>query len=266
MSDRYCVFGNPISHSKSPAIHTAFASPVPPGPQLRGDAGADRRFRRQRARFRRRRRSWRQCHRAVQGRGFSPGDAPERARRTCGGGQQRCVSTAPRLLGDNTDGAGLLRDLLVNWRARSPANACPAAWRRRRGARRRRALARARPAALVIANRTAARRRSWHSASPLAATAACAGCGYPELAGQSFDLVINATSASLAGAATAARGGFFAPASLAYDMMYGRATRHSWPLPERRARRAWPTVWACSSSRRPKPSISGAASAPTARR
>ncbi len=48
------------------------------------------------------------------------------------------------------------------------------------------------------------------------------GCGLAELAGQRFDVVINATSASLSDAAPDLPAGLYAPGSLAYDMMYGK--------------------------------------------
>jgi hypothetical protein len=50
------------------------------------------------------------------------------------------------------------------------------------------------------------------------------GCGFAELAGQRFDIIINATSASLSDAAPDLPVGLYAPGSLAYDMMYGRVT------------------------------------------
>jgi shikimate dehydrogenase len=43
-----------------------------------------------------------------------------------------------------------------------------------------------------------------------------------KIAGNSFDLVINATSASLAGETLALPPSIFATGSLAYDMMYGK--------------------------------------------
>lgn len=80
------------------------------------------------------------------------------------------------------------------------------------------------PALLVVANRTEAKAEQlvrifckrngpmstldWRS--------------YSSLAGQTFDLVINATSASLAGELPPLPPGVFAPDALAYDMMYGR--------------------------------------------
>ena len=48
--------------------------------------------------------------------------------------------------------------------------------------------------------------------------------GFGALAGQSFDLVINATSAGLANEAPPLPPGVFAPGAFAYDMVYGRDT------------------------------------------
>ncbi|HWU82930.1 MAG TPA: shikimate dehydrogenase, partial [Methylophilaceae bacterium] len=47
---------------------------------------------------------------------------------------------------------------------------------------------------------------------------------FDDLPGQSFDIVINATSAGLSDSTLPLPPGIFAPGALAYDMMYGRET------------------------------------------
>jgi shikimate dehydrogenase len=47
---------------------------------------------------------------------------------------------------------------------------------------------------------------------------------FEALEGKSFDVVINATSSSLAGELPPLPNGLFKPQSLAYDMMYGKQT------------------------------------------
>ena len=73
------------------------------------------------------------------------------------------------------------------------------------------------PARVVVANRTADKARA------LAARfEGTIGCGYADLAGQSFDLVVNATSAGLAGVLPPlppARA-LFAREALAYDLVF----------------------------------------------
>jgi shikimate dehydrogenase len=124
------------------------------------------------------------------------------------------------MLGDNTDGAGLLRDLTNNLGCRITGQrllllGAGGAARGVVGP-----LLEARPAALVIANRTAA--RAADLAERFAGRGPLRACGYPDLVGESFDLVINATSASLGGEAPYLPERVFASGSLAYDMMYGR--------------------------------------------
>ncbi|HMM73297.1 MAG TPA: shikimate dehydrogenase, partial [Rhodocyclaceae bacterium] len=124
------------------------------------------------------------------------------ARAEAAGAANTLVFTADGIAADNTDGVGLLRDLTDRLH-------CPLAGRRlllagAGGAARGvlLPLLEARPAALVIANRNATRARAL--AAAFADHGPVSGCGYPDLAGH-FDLVINATSASLA-----------------YDMAYGK--------------------------------------------
>lgn len=218
MSDHYCLFGNPVGHSKSPAIHAAFAAQC--GQDLRyeailapadGFAASVRRFV------------------AAGGRGANV-TVPFKeeafrlanrltSRAELAGAVNTLLFEGREILGDNTDGAGLLRDLTVNlaFPTRGKRVLLLGAGGAARGVVG--PLLDARPAALVIANRTATRARDL--AQRFAAVASPLGCGYPDLADCCFDLVINATSASLAGALPPLPPGIFAPDSLAYDMMYG---------------------------------------------
>jgi shikimate dehydrogenase len=122
------------------------------------------------------------------------------------------------IFGDNTDGAGLVNDLARNL-------GCALAGRRvlllgAGGAARGviRPLLEQRPTRLVLANRTPQKARllAQNIGGDIEAGS------YAALAGRQFDLVINATSASLSGELPPLPGGVFAHGALAYDMMYGK--------------------------------------------
>jgi shikimate dehydrogenase len=76
------------------------------------------------------------------------------------------------------------------------------------------------PAALSVANRTVERAHALQR--QFAAFGPVWSGGYADLGGQVFDLVVNATSAGLAGELPALPRGVFAPGSLAYDLTYGK--------------------------------------------
>jgi shikimate dehydrogenase len=126
--------------------------------------------------------------------------------------------------GDNTDGCGLTRDLTLN---------CGFSIQGRRvlligagGAARGvlLPLLEERPAILVIVNRSVDRAHQLAGRLPANRARAVSTCSYAELSNQSFDLVINATSAGLANAALPLPRHLFSPGSLAYEMVYGRET------------------------------------------
>jgi len=222
MTDRYAVVGNPVAHSKSPLIHAAFARQTGQDMSyttllapLDGFVDAVTTF------F------------AGGGKGlnitvpFKEEAWALAAVRSPRADKAGAVNTLlmgkdGRLYGDNTDGAGLLRDLQDNHGVtlagrRVLVLGAGGAVRGVLGP-----LLAALPAAVVVSNRTAARTKALLEL--FAGTGLLAATDFAGLAGQQFDVVINGTSASLSGAMLDLPPGILAPGASAYDMVYGKDT------------------------------------------
>ena len=219
--DRYVVFGNPIAHSLSPAIHARFAAAegeklsyeralVPAGEFAsharrfffeEGGLGANVTlpFKEEAFEF-----------------------ADERSERAKQAGAANFLARrGDRIIADNTDGAGLVADLTRNLEldlagARILLLGAGGAARGAMGP-----LLASGPSSIVVANRTLARaedlaRRFGHRvrAVPLDAIPA-----------ERFDLVINATSGTTRGDAFVVDPRLFRVATFGYDMAYGAAAR-----------------------------------------
>lgn len=217
--DRYAVVGNPISHSKSPWIHARFAEQT--GEALTyeallaepdGFADTVRTFQ------------------AAGGRGLNVtvpfkqeayrlADAHSaRAGRAKAVNTLRFEADGSRF-GDNTDGVGLVRDLSLNHGASLTGSRVLVLGA---GGAVRGVLApllAEGPAAVLIANRTA--ERAVALARELADLGPLSGGGYDALAGRRFDLIINGTSASLAGELPPLPPACLDEGAWCYDMAYG---------------------------------------------
>jgi shikimate dehydrogenase len=123
-----------------------------------------------------------------------------------------------RLAGDNTDGIGLLRDLTVNQGVliEGAEILVLGAGGAARGALE--PLLAAKPARLVIANRTA--NRAHALAEAFLPFGPIQGCGFEALRKERFDLIVNATAASVAGDVPAIPEDILQPGGNCYDMFY----------------------------------------------
>lgn len=217
MSDRYAVIGNPVAHSKSPEIHAEFARAT--GQDIdygRIEAPLDA-FAQAVERFR-----------AAGGKGLNVTlPFKHEAFRLCARVSERArLAQAVNTMrfedsfGDNTDGIGLVRDLAENLQLKLKNRSvlllgAGGAAQGVVGA-----LLEAGIARLVVANRTVSRARELAARFP-----GTSACGFDALAGQYFDVVINATSAGLTDQAPSLPAGVLKKNMLAYDMVYGRDTR-----------------------------------------
>lgn len=218
MTDIYAVIGNPIAHSKSPLIHAEFSRQTGQSMhyeallapldafvatvedfRLRGGKGANVTvpFKLEACRISDRLTGRAEIAQAVNTLSFEAGG----------------------IVGDNTDGAGLVRDIMVNldFSFKGKRVLLMGAGGAARGVML--PLLEGEPRLLAIVNRTGQKARELQQLFSSHGNVVSAA-DYAELHGEQFDLVINATSASLRGEVPALPSGIFAPGSLAYDMMY----------------------------------------------
>jgi len=123
------------------------------------------------------------------------------------------------ILGDNTDGQGMVSDILDDqgWQIQGKRVLILGAGGAVRGVLQP-LLAHA-PKLCVIANRTSSKAKDL--AESFSEYGNIQGCGFDDLTGQQFDLVINGTSASLSGELPPLPKNLLSQNANCYDMMYG---------------------------------------------
>jgi shikimate dehydrogenase len=217
MTDQYVVFGNPIGHSKSPLIHRLFAEQTGQALEYTTSLAPLDDFTAFAKTFFQ---SGRGANVTVpfKEQAFQLADSlTERAQRA--GAVNTLIKQADgSLRGDNTDGAGLVRDLMVNYGVtlKGKRILVLGAGGAVRGALE--PLLAEQPEVIVIANRTV------EKAEQLAKEFSDLGPVFPsgfDWLEEPVDLIINATSASLAGELPPISPSLIQPGeTFCYDMMY----------------------------------------------
>lgn len=221
--DAYAVVGNPVGHSQSPFIHTCFAEQTGQHMVYEAMCVDEGGFPQALGNFV-----------ASGGKGLNVtipfkqdawqavDELSDRARRA-GAVNTIHVRSDGSAFGDNTDGVGLVRDLTVNQGirlegARILLLGAGGAARGVVGP-----LLDGTPASLLIANRNVERaERLVEDFRSIAGGTQIQACGLSDIHGPAFDLIINATAASLQGEALALGDDLVSGKTVAYDMMYGR--------------------------------------------
>ena len=216
---KFAVFGNPIKHSRSPFIHGEFAKQCAIALQYRAIRVELSDFDRSVQEFF-----------AGGGAGLNVtvpfkeqayslvNRASARAQRA-----KACNTLMPceeGLYGDNTDGIGLVRDMVANqgWQIRGARVLLLGAGGAARGALE--ALLRESPDRVVIANRTAS--KALTLAEEFKDLGSVEGCSLDALSEQAeFDIIINATSAGLHGDMPPLPDNLLGERCCCYDMVYG---------------------------------------------
>ncbi len=217
--DRYAVFGNPIEHSKSPQIHQAFAAQTGENILYSKQCVDEKNF-------------------SVAAKTFFEGGgrglnvtvpfkqdaytfADELTDRAQAAGAVNTLVKRPdgSILGDNTDGHGLVSDIKdrLGWPLCGANILILGAGGAVRGVLH--PILAQEPSSIVIANRTASKAEAL--AELFASSGQIRGVGFGDIEAHPFDVVVNGTSASLSAEVPAIPSSSISENTNVYDMVYG---------------------------------------------
>ncbi|RYY02854.1 MAG: shikimate dehydrogenase [Gammaproteobacteria bacterium] len=218
MTDQYAVFGNPINHSKSPAIHRQFAEQTGQDLHYAKQLVATDEFVKAAHEF------FKQGGKGlnitvpfkIEAFNFAQQLTPRALR--AGAVNTLAIQADGIILGDNTDGIGMVHDMHnLGWELEGKRILILGAGGAVRGILQ--PVLAEHPAQVIIANRTFAK------AEELAAHFQDLGDvqakSFEQLDGEQFDIIINGTSASLSGDLPPLPENLLNTNAACYDLMYG---------------------------------------------
>ncbi|MGR9014556.1 MAG: shikimate dehydrogenase [Gammaproteobacteria bacterium] len=217
--DHYAVFGHPINHSKSPRIHRLFAEQTGQALAYTAQDVPAEQFQTAVAAFFSEGGKGLNCTVPLKELAWSYADHKTERAQLSKAVNTLALQADGSVLGDNTDGIGLASDLIDNHGldlsgirililgagGASRGIILP--------------LLEQAPKTLVIANRTVDKAvnlaAEFHNKGPIT------GCGFEDLKNRQFDLILNATSASLSGQLPPLPAGLLEENGVCYDLAYG---------------------------------------------
>ncbi len=217
--DRYAVFGHPIKHSKSPRIHHLFAEQTAQNIEYTAQDVPAEQFQFAITRFFSEGGKGLNCTLPLKELAWDFADHKTGRAELSKAVNTLALQPDGSILGDNTDGHGLVTDLITNHAisltgirililGAGGASRGIIAPLLEHGSK-----------TVVIANRTVD--KAIKLAAEFQGKGLITGCGFEDLKNQEFDLILNATSASLSGQLPPLPSGLLSEGGNCYDLAYG---------------------------------------------
>ncbi len=217
-TDQYAVFGHPINHSKSPRIHTLFAEQTQQRLNYTAQDVPAESFTSAVADFFKHSGKGLNCTVPLKELAWQRADILSERAKLSKAVNTLVLQKDGSLLGDNTDGIGLVADLTINHKlsllkkrililgagGASRGIIAP--------------LMEQSPTHIVIANRTV--EKAVNLRQEFSHLGNIAGCSYQDIRDNEFDLILNATSASLTGELPPLTSTLLAKQGSCYDLAY----------------------------------------------